>query len=90
MLISNKSSHTIHVEVISTLRNPEIRLQTLDAGDIDDFKVECCIRIYSEIGTCLGINFFGKKIKDIRNFGNLILEEGPRKNSGISIIISEK
>ncbi len=90
MLISNKSSHTIHVEVIPTLRSPEIKIQTLGAGDTDDFKVECCIRIYSEIGTCLAINYFGTEIKDIRNFGNLVLEEGPRKNSGISIIISEK
>ena len=78
MLISNKSSCTIHVEVISTLRSPEIKLQSLDAGVTDDFNVGFKIHIYSEIGTCICINHIDRRITDIRNFGNLILEEGPQ------------
>lgn len=90
MLISNKSSHTIYVEVISPYRSINFEIKPLEAGETDEFKIQFYIRIYSEIGTCLGINCCGKKIQDIRNFGNLILEEGSRKNSGVSAIISEK
>ncbi len=85
MLIKNTSSVTIYVEVISPYRSIEFELQPLEAGDTDEFKLQPYIRIYSEIGTCLGINCCGTKIIDIRNFGNLILEEGPR-----SAIVSEK
>lgn len=90
MLITNNTSTTIYVETIFPYRSIGIELQSLAAGDTDDFKIQSYIRIFSEIGSCLGINYFGEQIKDIRNFGNLILEEGPRKKSGISIIVKEK
>ncbi len=89
MLITNNTSVTIHVEVVFPYRSIGIELQSLAAGDTDDFKIQSCIRIFSEIGSCLGVDCFGK-IKDIRNFGNLVLEEGPKKNRGISIIVKEK
>lgn len=88
MIITNQTSVTIYVEVVSPYRSIEFELQTLEPGDTDEFKIDFYIRIYSEIGTCLGINF-GTEITDVRNFGKLVLEECP-KNSGISAKISEK
>ena len=55
-----------NVETIFPYRSIGIELQSLAAGDTDDFKIQSYIRIFSEIGSCLGIDYFGEQIKEHR------------------------